>query len=262
MAKKYRRIDDYIQINKEIKSTINPKNVLKMQKYSLFLVDMLIQESYCNMEYVGETIERKCKELLKEFNFSRNINNFCSYLMREIMRNVIEHSEAQVFFLLIYYNDSEFGFKVIDEGIGIKESLSKNPRYNVIDDKSALAFAIRPGITRSYKKDPHRDSEWQNSGFGLYMVSNIVRKLDGRFEIASGNDGIIMKNGFFNHYKNNISGTEVSVIFEIKQQMDTFKLITEIAKQGNQILKNCKNNDFLQCATIKTASKASTLIKK
>lgn len=261
MAKKYRKIDDFLQLNKEIKSSEEPNNILKIQKYSLFLVDELVQESYSNMEYVGETIERKSIELIKKFGFGYATNNFCAYLMREVMRNVIEHSEAKIFLLLIYYNDKEFAFKVIDEGIGIKESLKKNPNYNVVDNKSALAFAIRAGVTRSFKKDPYRDDVWQNSGFGLYMIANIVRKLKGRFEISSGDGKLTIKNGFINHGKDNIDGTEVSVIFDISQKIDTSKLIAETAKEGNENLKNALSDNFAKYATIKTASKASTLIK-
>lgn len=124
-----------------------------------------------------------------------------------------------------------------------------------------MAFSIRPGITRSYKRDPYREEVWQNSGFGLYMVSNIINKIGGYFEIASNSARITIKNGFINHSQNKIQGTEVTAVFNTKIKINIAQLIGKVATKGNEIAANNKVSDFSKYAEVKTASKASTLIK-
>lgn len=92
----------YIKKNETIKSCLDAGLDLKLYNYNIWYVDDLLNESYKNMEYVGETIERKAKEKLVNFKFEPQYVNFYSYLMREVMRNVIEHSKSQKLILLIY----------------------------------------------------------------------------------------------------------------------------------------------------------------
>lgn len=239
---------------------IKSGDILNLDKQFKFHVEDLKQESYKNMEYVGETIERIAKEELKSYKFSIKYTNFCAYLMREIIRNVVEHSYSTEFVLFLYSNKyGDFGFEVIDQGIGIKKSLNSNPTYSVTDDKTALAFAIRPGITKSWKKDPLRDDMWQNSGFGLYMVSNIINDIGGRFEIDSGTSKIVIRNGLKEYQSSKIKGTRVLVIFNTTTKFDTVGIVKLISIKGNEYLKSTKS--FSEYATIKTASKASTLIE-
>lgn len=237
-----------------------------LKKAIRFDTDLLLKKSYEDMEYVGETIEKISKDLIKDFKLDIKIQNFYAFLMREILRNCIEHSEAKEFILKIYINPTEkyFAFKVSDSGIGLRKSINTNPRYNVVDDKSALAFSIRPGITRSWKKDPLRDDEWQNSGFGLFMVSEIINKI-GYFEIRSGDMLLYCKCNDSNKYYEKckiIKGTEVTVVIDQKINIDIAKTIKDTAKKGNEIAANNKVNDFSKYATYKTASKASTLINE
>lgn len=235
---------------------------LKLEKEFLFPVEDLVQESYKCMEYAGETIERIIKEKLRYYEFEIKYRNFYAYLLREIMRNVVEHSFSENFSVYFYKNQfKEFGFKVVDNGIGIKKSLNSNPEYNVTDNKSALAFCIMPGITKSWKRDPYRDEVWQNSGFGLYMVSSIINMMGGRFEIASGDTRLIYKNGL-REYKNNkekVIGTEVICVFNTSIKFDTVGIVRKISIKGSECLKSSER--FSKYAIIKTASKASTLIE-
>lgn len=73
---------------------------------------------------------------------------------------------------------------IVDEGIGVKKSLQKNSihRAYATDDESALSYAIKAGISQAVL-DPRRgnrsNDEWANSGYGLYMVSEICKELGG-----------------------------------------------------------------------------------
>ncbi|MZK53417.1 ATP-binding protein [Clostridium beijerinckii] len=248
------------QTNKNIIKGIKIGTILKLDNYLEFHVENLKNESYKNMEYVGETIEKIAKTELEKYNLSIKYKNFCAYLMREIMRNVVEHSEAENFKVYLYSNEfGDFGFEVTDEGIGIRKSLNSNPAYSVKDDKTALAFAVRPGITKSWKPDISRPDVWQNSGFGLYMVSNIINDLGGKFEIESGNSKIVIRNGMKEYQNGKVKGTRILVAFNIRGKIDTVGIIKLISTKGNDYLKTSES--FSEYATIKTASKASTLIQ-
>lgn len=248
------------KVNKNGIKGIKIGATLNLDKQIKFHVEDLINESYQNMEYVGETIERTSKVELERYNLGIKYKNFCAYLMREVIRNVVEHSGSKDFIVSLYSNElSDFGFEVIDEGIGIKKSLNTNPTYSVKDDKTALAFAVRPGITRSWKRDPSRPEVWQNSGFGLYMVSNIINDVRGKFELESGNSRIVVKNGMKEYQNGKIKGTRVSVVFNVKEEIDTVGIVKLISIKGNDYLKSSES--FSEYATIKTASKASTLIE-
>lgn len=241
-----------------IKSSTSSTDKLKIEQVLKFDVKQLVDLSYENYEYVGETIEKIASKLIYKYKFDIMRRNFYAYIMRELMRNVVEHSKADEFFLSIYRRDNkEIGFKVLDYGIGIKKSINSHPNYNVKDHMTALAFSIRPGITKTYKKDPSIDDIWQNSGFGLYMVSSIANEI-GCFSIASGDSELISKSHTNSYSKKKIKGTEVTVVLQNNISVNTSVLLREISQRGNEFAKNSPM--FSKYAEIKTASKASTLL--
>jgi len=110
-----------------------------------------------------------------------------TYSIREIIRNVFEHSEAEYCYMCGQrWNDGSVEIAIIDEGIGIKESLSKN--YEFSSDIDALKEAMHPGVSG---KNVFSEEEniHSNSGFGLYVLSQLGKKY-GWFSIGSGNSRI------------------------------------------------------------------------
>ena len=242
----------------QLDSSYIPGGKLQLDTLCEFNVEKLLQESYIKYEYVGETIERIAKELLLKYKFELIKRNFYAFIARELTRNVVEHSKAESYYFAIYIGEeNELGFKVIDHGIGIKKSLNSSPSYNLNDHITALSFAINPGITKSYKRDPNRDEVWQNSGFGLYMVKSIADSI-GYFTIATGDSLLISKNSIKSYYKYKIKGTEVTVVLNTKIKINTGGMLREISQRGNELAKNSPN--YAKYAEVKTASKASTLL--
>ncbi|MBB6715960.1 ATP-binding protein [Clostridium gasigenes] len=257
---KFRKICNDVNIVESLESSYIAGNRLTIKLLCIFDVKELIEKSYEKFEYVGETIEAIALELISKYNYDIVKRNFYSYIMREMMRNVVEHSKAEKFCLALYIGDEdEIAFKVIDTGIGIKKSLNSHPNYNVNDSVTALAFSIRPGITKTHKRDPSIDDMWQNSGFGLYMVSSIGNKL-GYFSIISGESELFIKNSIKSYNKRKFKGTEVTVAIKNNIKLNTSILLKEISQQGNELAKNSLM--FSRYAEIKTASKASTLLNE
>lgn len=235
------------------------KDILELIDIYKFDVEELKREAYEKLIYIGEIIEEKAKDILKNFNLDIKTRNFYAYILREIMRNVPEHSHASLYYLECYKNKNEFAFKVIDRGITIKQSLNTNPRFDIYDDKSAVTFAIKPGVTRSYKRDPNRDDVWQNSGFGLYMVSSLMKEI-GYFELKSGAGRIVVSQKKDNDFMSSpkISGTEVLIIIDKRIVINIPKTLRELSVEGSKL---AENSNFSSYADIKTASQASTLIE-
>lgn len=89
-----------------------------------------------------------------------------------------------------------------DEGIGVFESLKQNPihRKYVTSNEEALRWAIQPGVSVAFNPALGQRSNdvWANSGYGLYMISEICRKTNGWFTFVSGEECL-------RAYPNNIS---------------------------------------------------------
>jgi hypothetical protein len=83
-----------------------------------------------------------------------------------------------------YSNRQEMSFIVADLGIGIKRHL-ENVYPSFANDVDAIKYAIRPGISGSVASDPYQAKN--NAGVGLFLSSNIVRKLKAEMYIVSGN---------------------------------------------------------------------------
>jgi hypothetical protein len=117
------------------------------------------------------------------------------YCLREILRNVLEHSQSMQFGMCAQYWPSlnKVSLAILDRGRGIQESLSQNPYLSLNDDADALAAALQPGISGTFYKGAYVDPDdaWANSGYGLYMTSQICRE-GGSFFVASGSTGLYL----------------------------------------------------------------------
>lgn len=109
-----------------------------------------------------------------------------SYSIREIIRNVVEHSGAGEFLTAAqcWPGAGTAEIAIADAGMGIAGGLRSNGRYWPADDAEALSLAVQPGV--SGKMIPrHSDDDWANSGYGLHMAKGLA---DGRqgFMVVSG----------------------------------------------------------------------------
>lgn len=104
-----------------------------------------------------------------------------AYCLREAIRNSFEHGRAKfVFFLAQAYRDNIVEFALLDEGIGIAASLGKV--FIDRESRDLLELSLKPGITEYV--GPETKDKWQNSGFGLYVLSELAKHY-GAFAIAS-----------------------------------------------------------------------------
>ena len=149
---------------------------------TLISIDALQQAEYEQGNYIalGDIIEKESGRLARIVDRGQSeLNKLLTYLIREILRNTPEHAQTnQMWVCGQYWPSYELAeIAIIDEGIGIYQSIVQNPSHReyIKDNATALQWAIKAGISQSFRpsaKQKSRD-EWANSGFGLYMVSEI-----------------------------------------------------------------------------------------
>ncbi|WP_312943052.1 hypothetical protein [Oscillibacter sp.] len=197
---------------------------------------------------IGDTIERKSSELAKII--SRNdaeMLALMTYLIREILRNIPEHSNSSNAWICgQYWSDHTAEIAIVDEGIGIRQSLQKNAvhRQYVVDNETALRCSIKAGISQAFNPSRGNKSynEWSNSGYGLYMASEICKKLQGSFCIASGNSFLnICQDGKIDSGKTHFKGTAIKMNFSTSRLSTSNDIIREIASEGELEARTIKN---------------------
>ncbi|MBX9448149.1 ATP-binding protein [Dickeya chrysanthemi] len=115
-------------------------------------------------------------------------NRLYNYALREIIRNVFEHSSASECYVCGQrWWDGKVEIAVIDEGIGIAESLKKS--YHLQTDGEALHLAIKPGVS-STSNISQTENIYDNSGFGLYVLSQLASSF-GWYVLGSGSSRIV-----------------------------------------------------------------------
>ncbi len=200
--------------------------------------------------YIGDVIEeRSDKMAIVLSRGDEKLRRSLTFLLREMIRNVPEHSGAgEVWICAQYWASYQLvELALLDEGVGIKESLLQNPAYKkmISNDKKALVFALQPGISRSFSpadRNNNDDDYWRNSGYGLYMASELCANLGGSFIIASGNSALKRYKYYDRQKAQNIptffNGTVVQLRISTSEIANYELVKTEILKDGEKIVQS------------------------
>lgn len=123
--------------------------------------------------------------------------NTLRYVLSELLYNTLEHGVSYFTYrgnqkrmpsaiqFTWYKKIDEIDFVVADTGVGIREHLSQ-AYPGLENDEEAIRMAIKPQVSGTFgKSDPYKAKN--NAGVGLYISSNIVRRLNADMYIVSGN---------------------------------------------------------------------------
>ena len=177
-------------------------------------VDELRREAIGNHEDERETIERRTMGLatLLTRQDSGPLQETLSYSLREIFRNVLEHSGADTIWYAAQYWPEKCSVElcILDEGIGIGQSLRRNPHLTIQTDHDAIGFALLPGISGvAFRGGPkQRKDPWANSGYGLFMTSQLCSR-GGAFVAISGNGGVRVSEAGEERFDCKLDGTAI-----------------------------------------------------
>lgn len=243
----FKSISESIKIGKEPGEAAGSINYIPITKLNL---KQIHKEAIENGQFVemGDAIEKKSSMLAQILSRgSKEIHALLTYLIREILRNIPEHAECETAWICgQYWNDHTAEIAILDEGIGIKASLQKNPvhRKYIETDGDALQCALRAGISQAFRPSQKNlsDDPWANSGFGLYMVSEICKELKGSFCLTSGNRYIWLQHDRESYLgQTHFHGTAVKISISTDQLRNSQEIISRIARQGEKQARTIRN---------------------
>ena len=136
---------------------------------------------------------------------------------------------------------------IADQGIGLSESLSLS--HSVKDSKDAIGLAIKPGISSDDSEETN--DKWQNSGFGLYVTSQLGVKY-GEFALGSDNNIMFLSEEYQVWSDVPLSGTIVKLRVDTEDAEYFPNILLNIVKEGEAIAKTLEGAK-------KSASKMSTI---
>lgn len=185
------------------------------------------------------------------------------YAFREIIRNIFEHSGARRFLIAGQYYPKHRNVQIViaDDGQGIPNSLRFNKKFEGLPDKDALTVSLMPGVSGNAEALSSAPANiWQNSGYGLYMVSRIARNM-GIFNVISGSYSIFLRNNNDpddskeNMTISNFCGTLIRLGVPIDDESFAAKL-KRWADEGKELAKNISGAKTIN------ASAASLLLRR
>lgn len=199
----------------------------------IYNTEIIITEAKEQLINPAELLEGEAKRIsnILTRSDSGNLNQVLTYCIREIFRNVIEHSQSPQFGFCAQYRPSLniVSFSILDRGIGLQRSLKQNPTLNINSDEEAILAAIQPAISSKVYKGQKRKpkGEWANSGYGLFMTSNICRR-GGGFFIASGDTGYYTSENKERTLATPFIGTALNLAMDTRRIKDLYTMLREI----------------------------------
>lgn len=214
------------------------------------VVDELQKSEYQKGNYMilGDLIEMEAGRLARIVDRgNKELHKLLTFLIREILRNTPEHAKTNTMWVCgQYWPSFELAeIAIMDEGIGIYNSITQNAAHRayITDNSTALQWALKAGISEAFKpsmKQKNND-EWANSGFGLYMVSEICSHLNGSFCIISYDDYVLIDNHGIKSGKTSFEGTAIRMRVPSKKIESAQAIISQISMQGEDEAKTIRN---------------------
>ncbi|WP_146006399.1 hypothetical protein [Cohaesibacter celericrescens] len=179
-----------------------------------------------------------------------------TYSIREIMRNVVEHSDSELIHFCAQYwpqrHEVEVG--IVDDGIGIHRALIRNSTFEELTETEALQMALMPGVSGNPFAGRGNDL-WNNSGYGLYMTSRICRN-GGGFFLCSGGGGIELDQDGKRDFETDLEGTAIRLFIDTTNLHALRDRLQQFAEQGREAAAQIAG------ANINVASTASQMLTR
>ena len=166
---------------------ISPKKVAIQEIYSQFSPIETYYESFSS-RIVSHAVK------MLDYSVEKEVENLFIYVVRELIRNIFDHSQATHFYYASQkYPKSEFvEVAICDEGCGLRETVPFDVEERWFDqdtDENAIKKAVLPGITAE-SNHAYASEDYKNSGYGLALVRRIIEETGGELGIATGTKAI------------------------------------------------------------------------
>ncbi len=168
--------------------------------------------------------------LITQKNQSKVIDPI-AYCFREIIRNVYEHGATDKCAISGQRWNDKIEIAIVDRGRGIRHSLGE--KYTFDTNLKYLENAVRPGISGKELTEDSDDA-WANSGFGLYVLSELGKRL-GSFTLCSGETSLKMHDGIAAEQNYAFHGTAVRLQIKRPKGANFWDYIQGIIDEGEAL---------------------------
>lgn len=191
---------------------------------------------------VGALVEQRSKNIARTL-LQQNHGKLwqtIQYAIREIMRNAAEHSlSSELYYCGQFWPEKGLAeVAILDEGCGIFSALSKNPHLKIESNLDALRLAVLPGVSGThFEGSTENDAgEWGNSGFGLYVVSELCGEA-GSLTIISGETGYRVSRHGRSEVKASHAGTALRLVIDTTEVRSIAASLALIVARGERFAK-------------------------
>lgn len=187
---------------------------------------------------------------------SGELNSSVKYLLREIIRNSAEHSQADslLYCAQLWPTKRKLEIAIVDSGIGVRASLAANPHLRISADLDAIRLATLPGVSGKafVGAKVRRADPWQNSGYGLYLASRLCRE-SGRFFIGSNADALYLTRDGEKPINWGLNGTAIVLEMDISRIEDFAARIAKYGEEGKALAAKIEgtNRDGASAASLR-----------
>lgn len=119
-----------------------------------------------------------------DFNINDEDVKSIEFIVEEMICNTTIHSKSKsgaFYYFQKYPQRRELEFILIDNGCGIQNSLSKNPKYSDLTNSEAIEKAFEYEVTCG-----------EGRGHGLYIMQEIIKKIGGSITLISNKNAIFI----------------------------------------------------------------------
>ena len=204
---------------------------------------------------VGEAIEAESERIASVLTQqqSGDLVDTLTYSIREIFRNVLEHAGADCIWYAAQFwpTRKKVEIAILDEGIGIKAGLARNPRYADLNDQNALHLALQPGVSGVAREGNRTDNDpWANSGYGLYMTSAICQR-GGEFLLCSGSKALFLGRSDKVEFQDTVfRGTAIRMVLDTSKVQKISSTLSEIHRAGQALAQKGQHGANLSASMI------------
>lgn len=208
--------------------------------------DHLIEKDFDKYEEMQDLLQRHVDKvavvLARDPARKSPMFNVLSFTIREMFRNVYEHSECDELYYCAQYwpRSNKVEFSVADFCVGVRKALSRNPNFKFSTDKDALEYSLLPSVS-GRTGEPRRSETWFNSGYGLYMTNRLARN-GGSFVIASGSSAICLTPRTKTNFSTSFRGTILRVSLNVSEIGDVAARLAEFRKDGADLAAKIKGS--------------------
>lgn len=224
-------------------STYIPITILKIED--------LKNEAYEIGLEIGDLLEEKAKNISEVLTqqINTNLTDTLTFSIREILRNVVEHSDSEILEYCAQYWSSNnlVEVAIFDTGKGIYSSLKSNPYLKIDNDRDAVQMSLMPSISGKMFKGikQNKNNPWQNSGYGLYMTNRICRH-GSDFFIVSNDSGLLFNDNSKTDYTCTYKGTALRLRINTNNLQKCSDMLKKFREEGKIIANRYNDDDLIE----------------